>query len=122
MLAMLGDTEKMLRKAVAKAAVLLWYSRHACRDVAVRTYLRKGKEKIVASWKFTSTKGEEKEGYLYVFSSLEDLEANFDDLCSLTLADKGAAPTDSSTGSRSLAETKRRLSSNNLEVLTLTSP
>ena len=44
---MLGDSEKLLRKAVAKAAVLLWYSRFSVRNLSVRTYLRKGKEKLV---------------------------------------------------------------------------
>ena len=89
-LAMLGDSEKLLRKAVAKAAVLLWYSRFSVKNLSVRTYLRKGKEKLVASWSYTAADGSPKEGFLFVFSSLEDMEANFDDLSALTL--KVSAP------------------------------
>merc|ERR1719454_2645546 len=77
-LSMLGDSEKLLRKAVAKAAVLLWYSRFSVRNLSVRTYLRKGKEKLVVSWSHTGVDNTNKEGFLFVFSSLEDLEANFD--------------------------------------------
>ena len=93
-LSMLGDSEKLLRKAVAKAAVLLWYSRFSVRNLSVRTYLRKGKEKLVVSWSFTGSDGSAKEGLLFVFSSLEDLEVNFDDLCVLTLKERagGSAP------------------------------
>ena len=87
-LAMLGDSEKLLRKAVAKAAVLLWYSKFGVRGLSVRTYLRKGKEKLVVSWQYTSQAGEAKEGFLFVFSSLEDIETNFDDLCDLTLKER----------------------------------
>ena len=87
-LSMLGDSEKLLRKAVAKAAVLLWYSRFSVRNLSVRTYLRKGKEKLVVSWGYTASDGSAKEGFLFVFSSLEDLEANFDDLCVLTLKER----------------------------------
>ena len=47
-LAMLGSSEKGMRKAVAKAAVLLWYSRFDVHDISVKTYLRKGKEKLAA--------------------------------------------------------------------------
>ena len=90
-LAMLGDSEKLLRKAVAKAAVLLWYSRYQCRNLSVRTYLRKGKEKLVVTWKWTTAEGTTKEGFLFVFSSLDDLEANFDDLVGLALKDRPAA-------------------------------
>ena len=88
---MLGDSEKLLRKAVAKAAVLLWYSKFAVRGLSVRTYLRKGKEKLVVSWQYTSQAGEAKDGFLFVFSSLEDLETNFDDLCVLTLKERPAS-------------------------------
>ena len=81
-LAMLGDSEKVLRKAVAKAAVLLWYSRYQCRNLSVRTYLRKGREKLVVSWTWTNSEGTTKDGFLFVFSSIEDMEGNFDDLVS----------------------------------------
>ena len=90
-LSMLGDSEKLLRKAVAKAAVLLWYSRFNVRNLSVRTYLRKGKEKLVVSWSYTGADGSSKEGFLFVFSSLEDLESNFDDLCVLTLKEAATA-------------------------------
>ena len=62
-LAMLGDSEKVLRKAVAKAAVLLWYSRFHVRSLAVKTFLRKGREKIVVCWQYTDdATGEVKDG------------------------------------------------------------
>lgn len=71
MLAMLGDSEKSLRKAVAKAAVLLWYSRFSVTNLSVRTYLRKGKEKLVVTWAYTNHSGAPREGVLFVFSTLE---------------------------------------------------
>ena len=64
---MLGDSEKQLRKAVAKAAVLLWYSRFSVTNLSVRTYLRKGKEKLVVTWNYMSLGGSEREGVLFVF-------------------------------------------------------
>ena len=76
-LAMLGSSDRNLRKAVAKAAVLLWYSRFNVRQLSVRTYLRKGKEKTVVSWTYTNESGVTKEGFLFVFSCFEDLESNF---------------------------------------------
>mmetsp|Transcript_32468 Transcript_32468/g.74377 ORF Transcript_32468/g.74377 Transcript_32468/m.74377 type:complete len:2019 (-) Transcript_32468:454-6510(-) len=87
-LAMLGDLEKQLRKAVAKAAIYMWYSRFCVTNLSVRTYLRKGKEKLVVSWNYRSNGGHEREGVLFVFSTLEDLETNFDDLCALTICEK----------------------------------
>jgi len=100
-LAMLGSSEKGMRKAVAKAAVLLWYSRFGVHDISVKTYLRKGKEKLAVSWSYVSDEGKELEGVLLVFSTMDDLEANFDDLASHTLAEQqkkkqgGATPTSS---------------------------
>jgi hypothetical protein len=48
----------------------------------VRTYLRKGREKLVVSWTWTNSEGTTKDGFLFVFSSIEDMEGNFDDLVS----------------------------------------
>jgi len=83
-LAMLGSSDKALRKAVAKAAVLLWYAhfdphpfpiptfllrflryhRYAHFDphqIAVKTYLRKGKEKLAVTWSYRAADGARKE-------------------------------------------------------------
>merc|ERR1740136_418647 len=81
---MLGSSEKGMRKAVAKAAGLLWYSRFGVHDISVKTYLRKGKEKLAVSWSYTNDEGKELEGVLLVFSTMDDLEANFDNLATLT--------------------------------------
>merc|ERR1740136_151615 len=75
---MLGSSEKGMRKAVAKAAGLLWYSRFGVHDISVKTYLRKGKEKLAVSWSYVSDEGKELEGVLLVFSTMDDLEANFE--------------------------------------------
>ena len=87
-LELLGSADKGMRKAVAKAAVLLWYSRFGARDISVKTYLRKGKEKLAVSWSYTGTDGRTLEGVLLVFTTMDDLEANFDDLASHTLSEQ----------------------------------
>ena len=87
-LELLGSADKGMRKAVAKAAVLLWYSRFGARDISVKTYLRKGKEKLAVSWSYTGPDGRALEGVLLVFTTMDDLEANFDDLASHTLSEQ----------------------------------
>ena len=57
------------------------------------------------SWSYVSDEGKELEGVLLVFSTMDDLEANFDDLASHTLAEQqkkkqnGATPTTASSPS-----------------------
>ena len=60
-LAMLGSSDKALRKAVAKAAVLLWYAHFDPHQIAVKTYLRKGKEKLAVTWSYRAADGKRRQ-------------------------------------------------------------
>jgi len=58
------------------------------RNVAVKTYLRKGKEKSAITWDYEAADGTPRHGVVLVFQSQEDLEVNFDDLAGLAIAEK----------------------------------
>merc|ERR1719183_697808 len=92
---MMSLSDKALRRAVIKASVLLWYGQSDLRNIAVKTYLRKGKEKATVTWEYT-VKGDDgttepRFGVMLVFASPEDLESNFDDLCQLAVAERRSA-------------------------------
>uniref|UniRef100_A0A7S4BXK4 Acetyl-CoA carboxylase n=1 Tax=Chrysotila carterae TaxID=13221 RepID=A0A7S4BXK4_CHRCT len=94
LLSMLAHSDKALRRAVIKAAVLTWYGTScAVKNLSVKTYLRKGKEKASVTWEYLaqsmdSSRSEPRFGVMLVFASMDDLEANFDDLCQLALAER----------------------------------
>lgn len=91
LLAMLSSSDKAMRKAVVKAAVLLWYGQLAVSNLSMKTYLRKGKEKSAVTWEYTDPESAERRlGIILVFASMVDLEPNFDDLCSLAMAERSS--------------------------------
>jgi len=123
LMAMLNISDKALRRAVTKSAVLLWYGQFGVASLAVKTYLRKGKEKAAVTWDYTIPTAidspadgvEQRFGILLVFSSMEDLESNFDDLCQLALSERKPLPESAEKPTADLAPkspvAKRALSS-----------
>ena len=88
---MLASSDKAMRKAVVKAAVLLWYGQLAVSNLSMKTYLRKGKEKSAVTWEYTDPESAERRlGIILVFASMVDLEPNFHDLCSLAMAERSS--------------------------------
>ena len=70
LLAMLSSSDKAMRKAVVKAAVLLWYGQLAVSNLSMKTYLRKGKEKSAVTWEYTDPESAERRlGIILVFAS-----------------------------------------------------
>ena len=71
-----------------QGAVLLWYSRSACATSRCARTCARARRSSSSRGSTRRRTASGKEGFLFVFSSLEDLETNFDDLCDLTLKER----------------------------------